>query len=377
MEKIRFGIVGMGVQGFGYVKNIFDKGIIENATLTAVCDGFQKSLDRVKENVKNLELAYFTDYNEMFDSGLIDAVIIVVPHFIHDEITVAAFKRKLHVLCEKPASVYTKQAKNMNEAADQAGTKFSMMFSLRTVPVYQRAKEIVASGELGQLQRVNWITTRWYRTQFYYNSGTWRATWKGEGGGLLLNQAPHQLDLLQWIVGEVPTSVRGFCGYGKWHDIEVEDEVTAYLEYANGATGVFISSTGELPGSDRLEIVGTKGRIQIDQYEKLTKQINESDAIEYIKTAQTMFEVPKFTTEVEEFDGIGGQHPGIIQNFVNAIQGKEELLVEGRDGLNSMELINGIEMSGWLGGKKVDLPLDDDKYLEMLNEKIATSKPKN
>lgn len=376
MEKIRFGIVGMGIQGYSYVRDIFAKNRVENATLTAVCDGFEKSLDRVKADFSDLGLAYFTDYNEMFDSGLIDAVIIVVPHFIHDEITVAAFKRKLHVLCEKPASVYTKQAKNMNQAADQAGTKFSMMFSLRTCPIYQRAKEIVASGELGELQRVNWITTRWYRTQFYYNSGTWRATWKGEGGGLLLNQAPHQLDLLQWIVGEVPASVRGFCGYGKWHDIEVEDEVTAYLEYANGATGVFISSTGELPGADRLEIVGTKGRLEIQGYEKLIKTINDQDAVEYIKNAQTMFEIPKSTVEVEEFDSIGEQHTGIVRNFVNAILGKEELLVEGRDGLNSMELINGIEMSGWLGGEKVNLPLDDDKYLEMLNEKIATSKPK-
>lgn len=376
METVRFGIIGLGAQGSNYILNIFDTNKLENATLTAVCDAFVASHDRIKSKVKNLQLEYFVDYKEMLDSGLVDAIIIVVPHFMHDEIACEALKRNINVLCEKPASVYTKQAKAMNEAANASKALYSMMFSQRTMPIYQKAKEFVASGKLGQIQRINWITTCWFRTQFYYNSGAWRATWKGEGGGILLNQAPHQLDLLQWIIGEMPISVRAFASYGKWHDIEVEDEVTAYLEYENGATGVFISSTGENPGCNRFEVVGTKGKFVIDG-NTFSTYINEKDTLEFCKTEQTMFGASPYTTNTEVIADIGAQHIGVMQNFANAVLGKEKLLVEGVDGLNSMELINGIALSGFKGGEKVNLPIDDDEYIRYLNEKISSSKKTN
>lgn len=375
MDKVRFGIIGLGAQGYNYVKNVFGKGQVENGKLTAVCDGKKESVDRIREEKLIDGLNYFYDYKEMLDSKTVDAVIVVVPHFAHSEIVCECLKRDINVICEKPAAVYTKQVKEMIQAEKKSKGKLSMMFNLRTMPCYVKMRELVANGDLGEIQRLNWIITSWLRPQKYFAQGAWRATWKGEGGGLLMNQLPHQLDLVAWIMGEMPIAVRGFNKYGKWHDIEVEDETTAILEYENGATGVVISSTGENPGVNRFEIVGTKGKLVLEG-NKLTKIINGQDTYEYIKTydGDNFFASIPTTTEVFDFDSVGTQHTGVIGNFANALLGKEEFLSSGKDGLDSMELINGIAMSGWLDGAKVKLPIDDDKYIEMLNEKIASSK---
>lgn len=370
MEKVRFGIVGMGNQGTYYTKNLFTQDKIENGVLTAVCDWNPVKLDAAKALLKDRDVAYFADFTQMLDSGLVDAVLVEIPHYDHPNMVIECLKRDIHVICEKPAGVYTKQVKEMNEVASKSKALFTIMFNQRTNCVYRKMREIITSGELGQLQRMTWIITNWFRTQAYYESGSWRATWDGEGGGVLINQSCHQLDLVQWIVGELPVAVNGFCQYGKWHDIEVEDEVTAYLRYANGATGVFITTTGEAPGVNRLEISGTKGKL-LCEGETLKWYRNQMDSREYSKT-ETGGLIPCDVIDVET-DGKNPQHAGIINNFANAILGIEPLFVEGCEGIAGVELMNAIELSGWKGGAEVTLPVDEDAYLTALNKKRATS----
>ena len=372
MKKIKFGIVGMGNQG-SYYACLLTEGQIENGELTAVCDNNPVKLDNARS--KFTGIAYYDDYKEMLDSGVCDAILVETPHYQHPEIVMECLKRGIHVICDKPAGVYTKQVREMNEFAEKSGAKFAMMFNQRTNCVYRKMKEIIANGELGELQRMTWIITDWYRTQAYYDGGNWRATWAGEGGGVLINQCPHQIDLVQWILGQMPKKVHGFCHYGKWHDIEVEDDVTAYFEYENGATGVFITTTGEVPGTNRFEVSGSKGKL-ICEYDELIWYKNEQDNIEFCKTCKTGFDRPKCERIVVETDGKNPQHAGIINNFANALLGLEEMFVQGVEGINGVELMNAIELSGWRGGERVTLPVNEDEYLEALNEKRKNSRAK-
>ena len=263
----------------------------------------------------------------------------------------------------------------MNEIAERSEAVFGMMFNQRTNCLYRKMREMIREGAIGELQRVTWIITSWYRTQSYYDGGNWRATWAGEGGGVLINQCPHQLDLIQWVIGKLPSAVHGFCQYGRWHDIEVEDEVTAYLEYDNGATGVFITTTGETPGTNRLEISGTRGKL-ICENDELIYVRNAEDSAEHCKTSPNGFKKPGTETVLVETDGQNPQHAGIINNFTAALLGKEELFVKGTDGLAGVELMNAIELSGWRGGARVTLPVDEDEYLAELNLHCAASRVK-
>ena len=256
-ETVKVGIVGIGNMGSAHAKSIFS-GNIKGMELAAVCDIAESKRLWADENLPGVPC--YEDYKEMIDSGVCDTVIVATPHYFHSPIAIYAFEKGKNVLTEKPAGVYTKQVEEMNAAAKKSGKVFGIMYNQRTNPKFQKMREIVQSGELGELKRCIWIITNWYRTQAYYDSGTWRATWAGEGGGVLLNQCPHQLDLWQWIFG-MPNRVMGHCKYGHWHNIEVEDEVTAYAEYPNGATGAFITTTGECPGTNRLEITGDKGKL--------------------------------------------------------------------------------------------------------------------
>jgi len=376
MEKVRYGIIGLGNQGSSYALNLFDGGkITSDAVVTAMCDINPAKIDNIKAKTKNTEAKYFENYIEMLDSGLVDAALIEVPHYQHPEMVMECLKRGIHVICEKPAGVYTKQVREMNAAAEGAKAKFGMMFNQRTNCLYRKMREIVREGGIGELQRVTWIITDWYRTQQYYDSGSWRATWEGEGGGVLINQCPHQIDLVQWVVGEMPVEVNGFCQYGKWHDIEVEDEVTAYFRYKNGATGVFITTTGEAPGTNRFEISGTLGKL-VCEGGKLTYYKNAIDSQEWSKVADVGFKKPKCEVIEVETDGENFQHAGIINNFTEAILGKEELFVDGREGIRGVELMNAIELSGWNGGERISLPVDEERYLRELNAHRATSRLK-
>lgn len=376
MKEVRYGIIGLGNQGSTYIKEFFNKGKVANAKITALCDINPDKIALAKEYTKGQKIEFFTDYKIMLESGLVDAVMVETPHYSHPEMAQECLNRGIHALVEKPAGVYAKQVKEMNATAGKSHALFGMMFNQRTNCVYRKMREMIADGEIGELQRVVWVITNWYRPQAYYDSSNWRATWCGEGGGVLINQCPHQLDLLQWVVGEMPETVHGFCGYGKWHDIEVEDEVTAYFRYKNGATGVFITTTGEAPGGNRLEISGTRGKLLCEndkiEFYRLSEDINEFSA-----RNEVLFGSPEVKKIDVETDGKNPQHLGIINNFTQSILGKEKLFVDGTDGLRGVELMNAIEYSGWHGGAETHVPVNEDEYIAELNKKCVGSRTKN
>ncbi len=371
MKEVRYGIVGAGNQGTYYALRL-NGGEVASSTLTAVADINPVKIEAIRGKLSD-GVKYYTDYKEMLDAGVCDAVLVAVPHYTHPEIVIECLSRGVHVITDKPAAVYTKQVEEMNAAAEKSKALYGMMFNQRTNCLYRKMKEIIASGGIGKLQRVNWIITDWFRTQNYYDSGSWRATWKGEGGGVLINQCPHQLDLVQWVVGEMPVSVNGFCKYGKWHDVEVEDEVTAYFEYASGASGVFITTTGEAPGTNRFEVSGTKGKLLCEN-KKLYYYKNAEDSQVFCKLSKESFAAPKCEVIEPETDGENLQHVGILKNFTEAILGKAPLFVNGREGLNGVELMNAIELSGWNDGARVALPIDGDAYYEELMKHVAVSR---
>lgn len=287
MDKIRLGIIGVGNMGSGHLRNVAE-GKCPKVEVTAVADTNPEKL----ENARKIQpsVVCFDTAEELLDSGLVDTALIAVPHYGHPVYAMECFKRGIHVMIEKPAGVTARSVREMNEAANRAGVKFAIMFNQRTNPVYRKAHEIVQSGALGQPKRLVWIITNWYRTQAYYDSGSWRATWNGEGGGVLLNQAPHNLDLWQWIFG-MPKRVRAFCSVGKYHNVGIEDDVTIYGEYENGATAVFISSTGEAPGTNRLEISGDRGKLVLEDG-KLKWWRLETPEREFCFTAKEGFVTP-------------------------------------------------------------------------------------
>lgn len=371
MNEVRIGIVGIGNMGSVHAKNIVD-GKIQGLKLTAVCDIDVHKRVWAKENLGK-EIALFTDYKEMIKSGCIDAVLIATPHYIHPDIAIYGFSEGLHVLTEKPAGVYTKQVEAMNAAAKEAGTVFGVVYNQRTNPLYRALKKLIDEGKLGELKRCVWIITNWYRTQAYYDSGSWRATWAGEGGGVLINQCPHNLDLWQWLFG-MPSKVTGFTAIGKYHHIEVEDDVTAYAEYDNGATAVFITTTGECPGTNRLEISGDRGKAIIEEGVLKFYELEQGER-EYCFTTKEGFGSPKMNVHNVEGEGIETGHNGILQNFTNAILYGEKLIAPGEEAIRGLTISNAIHLSSWLG-ESVELPIDADLYLEKLQEKIADSKVK-
>ncbi len=376
MDKVRYGIIGYGNMGSSHSKYLA-AGEIENAVITAICDNNPKKLEVAKkyfeENPPVCEIEYFEDYKAMFASGKIDAVLIATPHYLHPPIAIEAFEAGLHVLSEKPIGVYTKQVLEMYEAAGKSDRVFGIMYNQRTNPLYQKVREMIRGGELGELKRCVWIITNWYRTQAYYNSGGWRATWSGEGGGVMTNQCPHQLDLWQWMFG-MPTKVTGFCYNGKYHDIEVEDDVTAYAEYANGATAAFITTTGEAPGTNRLEISGDLGKIVIEDGKLEFTKLSAPER-KHCFECQDGFERPECETtvlDIQREEGKHYDHKGITHNFTRAILFGEELLAPGLEGINGLQISNAIYLSSWLG-KTIELPVDPDLYFEELSKKIASS----
>ena len=371
MEKVRYGVIGVGNMGFKHLKS-FKDGNIPGAEVVAAADISEAKRALVSKEYPDVKL--YESGDALIDNADVDAVIIAVPHYFHPPLAIRALKKNISVVCEKPAGVYTKQVKEMNEAASRSSALFTMMFNQRTNCVYRKMREIIVSGGIGRIKRVNWIITDWYRTQAYYDSGDWRATWAGEGGGVLLNQCPHQLDLVQWVTGMTPARVQAHCHFGKWHDIEVEDDVTAYFEYENGATGTFITTTGDAPGTNRFEVTGTLGKL-VCEGGKLMQTKNEIDEREFCFSEKNGFGKPKSETVEVETDGQNPQHVGILRNFTNALLGREELFVRGEEGLLGVELMDACLLSEWLK-KTVELPIDDDLYLSELNKRIEKSRRK-
>lgn len=372
MDKVRYGIIGIGNMGTQHSKYL-SNGDVKGAELTAVCDINPKRLEWAKENLPS-GIALFDDYKKLLSSGLVDAVIIATPHYLHPVIGIEAFEAGLNVLSEKPIGVYTNKVLEFMDVAKKSGKAFGIMYNQRTNPVFAKARELVQNGELGTLKRCVWIITDWYRTQAYYNSGTWRATWEGEGGGVLLNQCPHNLDLWQWIFG-MPTKIRAFMSFGKYHDIEVEDDVTAYAEYANGATGVFITTTGETPGTNRLEISGSRGKL-ICEGGKLTFYRTQRDEREYCFGTSKGFERP--VTDVIDVGFVPRtmqEHAMITQNFTNHLLNGEELIAPGYDGIKGLSISNAMHLSAWKN-ETVDMPVNGDEFYALLQERIKMSKSK-
>ena len=385
MKKVKLGIIGIGNMGSTHMKNIL-AGKCPEIDVAAVADidparieaakGFYN--DAVAKNPELPEVAYFDDAIKMMESGTVDSVIVAIPHYDHPKYVIEALKHGLHVISEKPAGVYTLQVREMMAEADKhPDLVFGMMFNQRTNHVFRKMKEIVASGELGEIKRTNWLITNWYRPQYYYDSGAWRATWSGEGGGVLLNQCPHNLDLWQWICG-MPAKIDAKLKFGKWHDIEVEDDVTAFAEYANGATGTFITTTGDAPGTNRFEITFDGGKLVCDDAKTLTLWKNEVFESVYSKTATSAFGTPKCEVINVETDGYNPQHIGVFNQFAAAVLRGEPLVADGREGINGLSISNAMHLSAWQN-REVSLPLsaeDEKAFYDELMARVKTSRRK-
>ena len=368
---IRLGIIGCGGIASLHARNIL-QGHCPEITVTAAADRRESRRNWAKE--KFPEAAIFSEGLDLIASDSCDAVLICTPHYQHPELSVAALRHGKHVISEKPAGVYTLQVREEIKAAQEhPELTFAMMFNQRTNCLYRKMKELLDSGKMGKIKRVTWIITDWYRTQSYYDSGSWRATWDGEGGGVLLNQCPHQLDLLQWLCG-MPTKVQAHLHYGKWHDIEVEDDVTAYLEFPNGATGVFITTTGDCDGINRLEITTEHGKL-LCEHDELICTYHEENERQWCDSCKEGFGTPKSKTYTVETDGKNSQHAGVLNAFAAHILRGEPLVADGREGINGLLLSNAMHLSDWLG-KPVELPFDEELFLKLLTERRATSRKK-
>lgn len=369
-EKVRIGVIGIGNMGMSHIQNYIE-GRMPETEFTCVADIDEKKFERAKEKLPGV--VCFNSATELINSGLCDAVIIATPHYDHPPIGIEALKAGIHVMSEKPAGVYTKQVNEIIEVAKESKATYAIMFNQRTNCIYRKVKEILESGEYGELKRVSWIITDWYRTQSYYNSGGWRATWAGEGGGVMLNQCPHQLDLWQWICG-MPSKVKAICHEGKWHDIEVEDDVSIYVEYPNGATGTFITTTGDCPGTNRLEITLDSAKIICENDEIRMYKLNMPTS-EYTKNSDKGFGRIDGEWITVETDGKNEQHSGVMNAFAAHILRGEPLVAGGEEGINGLTISNAAFLSSWLD-ETVTLPIDEDLYYEMLKKKIDGSKMK-
>ncbi len=369
---MRIGIIGLGNMGTKHANYILE-GKVQGAELAAVSDLAEDRLERAKAQWGE-RVRFFRGKEELLNSGMVDGVMICTPHFDHPSLATEAFGKGLHVLIEKPAGVYTRQVREMNEAAARSGKVFGIMYNQRTHPIYLKLKDLISSGELGEVRRTHWIITDWYRSQSYYNSGGWRATWAGEGGGVLLNQCPHQLDLWQWTTGMMPRRIRAFCAFGKHRDIEVENEVTAFAEYENGATGVFVTSTSEMPGTNRFEITGERGKIVIEE-NKLTFWRLRVPEPEFNRTNEKLFGKPECWKLDIPVKAGGDGHIGMTQDWVNAVLKGTPLLAPGEEGIRGLMLSNAMLLSTWTDDW-VELPMDETLFYDKLQDKIRFSRAK-
>ncbi|HEX8339748.1 MAG TPA: Gfo/Idh/MocA family oxidoreductase [Tepidisphaeraceae bacterium] len=363
MDKVRLGVIGLGNMGsshLGYLPNVSD------AVVTAVCDIEE---DKAQKFAKLHNAAAFTSADELLKAKVADAVIVATPHYDHPPIGIRALETGHHVLVEKPIAVSVKAARQLVEAARQhPNLKFGIMFNQRSNPVYQQLRSLIADGELGELTRVTWLITDWFRTWTYYASGGWRATWAGEGGGVLINQCPHNLDLMQWITGLMPTRVTAVGFIGKSHPIEVEDEMSAILEYPNGAIGHFVTSTGEAPGTNRLEICGERGKV-VCENGKLTFSRMRQNVREVRETSPLAFAHPeRWTVEIPVGKAApGGEHERVMRNFLSAIVRGTPMLAPGEEGIRGLEISNAMHMSAFLH-KSVELPIDGDAFDALIKD---------
>jgi predicted dehydrogenase len=362
-QNVRVGIIGIGNMGKAHSTHI-SEGKVPGLELAAIADFLPEKAALFPK------AAFFDSGAALIASGEVDAVIISTPHYDHTVLGIAALNAGLHVLVEKPISVHKADCERLIAAHTDKTKVFAAMFNQRTDPRYIKLKKMMDDGEFGKINRVQWTITDWFRSEHYYASDGWRATWKGEGGGVLLNQCPHQLDLWQWLFG-VPASVRAHIEIGRFHDIEVEDDVTAYLRYENGMSGVFITTTGEAPGTNRLEIAAERGRIIVEGT-NITWIRNEVETSTHSATTDQGFGRPETWNIEIAFSNTGEQHIGIMKNFANAILKGEKLVAPAAEGIHSVELANAMIYSG-TNDCTVEMPLDAAAYESMLTDKIKNS----
>lgn len=360
LENVRLGIVGLGNMGKAHLANI-RSGKVPGLRVSALCE----SVGTLPQLIEGEHA--FTDVNAMIHSGHIDAILICTPHFSHTPIGIEALKAGLHVLVEKPISVHKADCERLIAAHTNKKQVFAAMFNMRTNATFKKVKDLIDSGELGDIRRVHWEVTNWFRTNYYYATGGWRGTWKGEGGGVLMNQCPHNLDLFQWMF-DMPQRVRGFCQFGRFHQVEVEDDVTAVLQYDSGLSATFVTSTGEAPGCNRLEISGEQGRLTVTDGTKIHFQRNRQPMSQFCMQAEAAFAMPESWHMEIPVDNSGGQHVEILQNFTNAILKNEKLLSPAEEGIRSVELANAILLSTWQD-KTIELPMSSADYERLLIEK--------
>ncbi|WP_138420095.1 Gfo/Idh/MocA family protein [Aquibacillus sediminis] len=380
MTTVRLGIIGLGVQGSAYA-DLIAKNKIKNMEIGALC--VHRS-SKVKEAERRFPgIPVFDNYVAMMKSGEVDAVVICVPHYLHPEIAMQGLNHDLHVLLEKPAAIHAKHIKEVNKlATNKPSLTFAMMYNQRTNELYQKVKEVIDNDGIGPIRRANWMITTWWRPQAYYDQSSWRATWEGEGGGVLVNQAPHQLDLFQWLCG-MPKKVFATIQYGYQRDITVDDDVTAIFDYGNGATGIFTTCTHDIIGTDRLEIMGDKGKMIVEDSKKLTiKRLHQSEstlsdtlAMQDLKELITQQgSAQMYEEEVLEFNSVWGeQHTALLENFAANILDGTPLLAPGKEGVHAVELTNAIYLSSWLA-EEVTVPVDENLFEVELSKKIAEEK---
>ena len=362
MDCVRIGIIGLGNMGSSHIRDHVPH--VKRLELTAVCDVLPERAAKY-EGVE-----HFTDASKLIHSGVVDAILIATPHYDHTTIGIEALHAGLHVLVEKPISVHKADCERLI-AAHTGSQVFAAMFNQRTDPRYRAIRSLIQSGELGEIRRIQWTVTDWFRSAAYYASSEWRATWRGEGGGVLLNQCPHNLDLYQWLFG-VPTSIRAFCGFGRFHDIEVEDDVTAYLEHENGAKGVFVATTGEMPGTNRLEVAGDRGRLVFEDGRIEFRRTLESVQAFCDNTPLLFPTMPTWKCEIPPAQGGGGQHLEVLRNFVDAILDGTPLIAPAAEGIHSVSMANAMILSAWTG-ETISLPLDGARYEAELRAHVEAS----
>ncbi|MGQ9541665.1 MAG: Gfo/Idh/MocA family protein [Armatimonadota bacterium] len=366
MERVRFGVIGVGGMGIAHAHLIQQS---EEAELVAVCSA---SVERTQQVAQRFGVPGFTDYRELLRNGLVDAVLIATPHPSHAQIAEYAFQHGVHVLCEKPLAVSISEGRRMVDSARQNRCLLGAMLQMRTERHFRIARRAVEEGIIGNLMRAQMVAT-WCRSQAYYQSASWRGTWAGEGGGVLLNQAPHQLDILCWLAGlpcKVTAQIRT-----RYHRIEVEDEAFALLEYPNGAHGYIYVNVSEVPYTRHFEVVGEQGKVVLDGEQVSVVRI-VPPIPQYMEQAQDMWEVP--ATQTWDIDLPQGEtgHAAVIRNFARVVLGREEALIApGEEALWSLELANAIILSA-LRDKTVTLPLDGQEYDALLQELRASSQPK-
>jgi len=366
MDIVRFGIIGVGGMGSGHARNMPK---IEEVRLTAVADIDPTAL---KTATDAFDVPGFPNATELINSGLVDAVIVATPHYFHPPIAIEAMKAGLHVISEKPMGVQVSEAQKMIDTANKTGQTLAVMFNQRSTPHIQAARKLVEQGRLGELYRTL-LVEGWYRSQAYYDSATWRATWKGEGGGVIMNQAPHWLDLFTWL-GGLPSRVLGRT-MTRQHRIEVEDEVSALLEYKNGATGYLHESVNEAPTSSRIELCGEYGKLVVEKDRIRFWEVPQGVRA-YSDSSDQMWGSPEAREVEVEVEQRESGHAAIVRNVARHIMYGEPLLTPGHDCINGLQLADAIMLSADRGNRWVDVPVSTRSFNAFIARKQAESQEK-